>query len=247
MAVFGKLISEFDGSSDLAQAEREALETLEALGETKRELFTKQINLLILDAGHGTNKTVPISKVLRTDGMSRAFSSHNMKDIPEVIKTAVGGFIEGGTNNIIDGVFSLLSKALEVFLGSTEGQSMTTSKYFVYATDFAIYRVDLMAWSRSVTAASLKTKIEQATAFSYVLSNVDVAKISWSDFVGIFALQLDEISTLTKEERDEARQRMKETWDFLTGGAASAATLEDLAVTRAHIETEYRLPLISYN
>ncbi len=247
MAVFGKIISEFDGSSDLAQAEREALETLETLGETKRELFTKQITLLILDAGHGTNKTVPISKVLRSEGMSRAFSSHNMKDIPEVIKTAVGGFIEGGTTNIIDSVFSLLAKALEVFLGSTEGQSMTTSKYFVYSTDFAIYRVDLMAWSRTVKAASLKTKVEQATAFSYVLSNVDVGKITWSDFVAIFALQLDELSTLTKEQRDEARQRMKETWDFLTGGGASATMIEDEAANIARIETEYQLPLISYN
>ena len=69
---FRTIIEGFDGSADLAQAQREALETLEALSDTKRELFSKEINLLILDAGTGSNKTVPISIVQKSYGMSRA-------------------------------------------------------------------------------------------------------------------------------------------------------------------------------
>ncbi len=176
--------------------------------------------------------------------MSRAFSSSSAKDIPEVLKTALGGFIEGGTTNILDGIFSILTRTLEIFLGSTEGEELTKAEYFVYATDFAIYRVDAMAWSRTVKAVSLKTKVEQATAYSYVISIVDVDGISWSDFIAIFALQLDKISTLTPEQRQEARTRMMETWNFLKGPDVSV-TLEE-AETYSVIESTYRIPLISY-
>jgi hypothetical protein len=243
MAVFSKIISEFDGSNDLAQAEREALNALASLADSKRELFASEINLLILDAGTGTNKTVPISKVMRSDGLSRAYTSHSAKDISETLKTALGGFIEGGTNNIINGVFTLLSKTLEIFLGSTEGQESTRKTYFVYATDFSIYRVDVMAWSRSVSAVSLKTKIEQSTAFTYVISNVDVDKITWGDFIAIFALQLDNTPDVTKEQREEARARMRETWTFLKGPGMAALDTE--IPSYAKIEGEYILPLIA--
>lgn len=246
MSTFGKILQDFDGSSELAQAEREALEALAGMADAKRALFTKEIDLLVFNAGTGTNKTVAISKVLRMDGMSRAYSSSSTKDIAETVKTALGGFIEGGVDKILDGIFSLIARALEVFLGSTEGEELTTAQYFVYGTDFAIYRVDLMAWSRTVKAVSLKKKIEQSTAYAYTLSNVDMERITWSDFSAIYALQLDNIKTLTDEERKQARARMLETWNFLKGPGVAAAKFEEMTSFET-IENEYRLPLISYN
>ncbi len=246
MSFFKNIVDSIDGSGDLAQAEREALDALNGMAEAKKELFAKQINLLILDAGTGTNKTVPISSILRASGMSRAYTSNSAKDIPAVLEEAIGGFIEGGSDNIVKGIFSILSKALEIFLGSSEGRSESINDYFVYATDFAIYRVDMMAWGRYVKASSLKTKIEQATAFSYVISNVDIAKITWSDFVAIFALQLDKIPTITKEERDAARARMVETWNFLKGPSAMDLATPDARISYAAIEASYRLPLTVY-
>jgi len=244
MAVFQKIISEFDGSNDLAQAEREALNALSSLAESKRELFASEINLLILDAGTGTNKTVPISKVLKSDGLSRAYTSHSAKDIADTVKEAIGGFIEGGAGNILDGIFSLLSKTLEIFLGSTTGEEGTKKMYWTYATEYAVYRVDVMAWSRSISATSLKTKIEKSTAYSYVISNVDIDKISWGDFIAIYALQLDNTPNTTKEQRDQAKALMKETWLFLKGPSAAAA-LKAEPRTYTEIEAEYQLPLIA--
>jgi hypothetical protein len=246
VAIFKSIVDSIDGSSDLAQAEREALEALEGMAEAKKELFEKEINLLIIDAGVGTNKTVPISKVLRASGMARAYSSNNAADIPKAIEDAVGNFIEGGADNIVKGIFGILSKALEVFLGASEGRSESIKDYFVYATDYAIYRVDLMAWGRYVKAASLKTRIEQATSYSYCISNVDITKITWADFVAIFALQLDQVPTLTKEQRTEARERMKETWDFLQGPTSPNLAVADQMTSFAKIEAEYQLPLLVY-
>ena len=244
MSVFKKILDEFDGSSDLAQAEREALEALEALSEAKQALFEKEINLLILDAGVGTNKTVPISKVIRASGMARAYTSSSAAHITETLEEAVGDFIEGGADNIVSGIFKILAKALEVFLGSSEGRSESIKEYFVYATDFAIYRVDLMAWGRFVKAASLKTRIEQSTAYSYVISNVDVEQISWADFVAIYALQLDKVPDLTKEQRDEARERMRDTWNFLKGPDGADLAFLDSQTSFGVIQGEYNLPLI---
>jgi hypothetical protein len=245
MAAFKSIIDQFDGSTELAEAQREALETLAQLAETKRDLFAKEINLLILDAGTGTNKTVPISRIDRTDGMARAFSATSVNDISETLKKALSGFLEGGTDNILAGIFDLLSKTLEIFLGSTSGSDDFRKQYFVFATDFAIYRVDVFAWSRTVTAKSLKQKISQATAYSYCLSNVDTSKISFSDFAAIFALQLDEVKNITAEERKEARARMRETWEFITGNAPTGAEV-DATTSYAKILGEYSIPLQSY-
>ncbi|MCT8160574.1 hypothetical protein [Pseudoruegeria sp. SHC-113] len=243
MAIFKNIVDSIDGSDDLAQAEREALDALEALATAKKELFSKQINLLILDAGVGTNKTVPISNVLRSSGMSRAYSSSNAASIPAVLEEAIGGFVEGGTTDVISGVFKIISKTLEIFLGSTEGRAETIEEYFVYATDWGIYRVDLMAWGRFVQAASIKTRMEQTTAFAYVLSNVDIDAIAWKDFVAIFGLQLSK-SDMTEEEKDAARQGMLKTWNFLQGTDVEPVTL-DMASSKsvAELESEYQIPL----
>jgi hypothetical protein len=247
MSFFSKIIQDFDQSNDLADAQREALEALYAVAEAKRQLFTEEIKLLALDAGTGTNKTVPISLVERSSGQSRAYTSSSAKDIGEILKTSIGGFIDGGTDKVLDGVFSILTRTLEIFLGSTEGQEMTKVEYFVYMTEFSIYRIDLMAWSRSVKATSLKTKIEQSTAYAYSLSIVDIERIKWQDFVGIFALQLKSISTITDTERDAAKARMTSTWNFLKGPAGTDLADADVRPDFARIENQYHLPLSSYN
>lgn len=243
MGAIGKILGEFDGSSELAQAQREALEALASLGDAKAELFKKQINLLILDAGTGTNKTVPISSVIRSNGFARAYSASEAGNILPALKTAIGGFIEGGADNILNGIFDILAAALELFLGSTQGEELTIEEYFVYATEFAIYRVDTMAWSRTVQAASLKKAMEQATAYAYTLSNVDIEKMKWSDFVAIYSLQLDKITKLTKEERDAAKAAMKDTWNFLQDPETPQVTQEQVS-NYASIEAQYQLPLV---
>ena len=247
MAMFGKILQEFDGSNDLADAQREAIEALYSVAEAKRQLFSEEIKLLALDAGTGTNKTVPISLVERSSGQSRAYSSSSANDIGDILKKSIGGFIDGGTDKVLDGVFDILTRTLSVFLGSTEGQEMTKVEYFVYMTEFSIYRVDLMAWSRSVKATSLKTKIEQSTAYAYSLSIVDIERIKWQDFVGIFALQLKSIATITDAERDAAKARMTSTWNFLKGPAGNDLASIDVQSDYAAIENQYHLPLTGYD
>lgn len=244
MSTFQKVVQDFDGSGDLAEAQREVVETLSLLAQTKMELFHKKINLLILDAGQGTNKTVPISSVVRSDGMTRAFTSSSAGDISQTLKDAVGGFIEGGTESILDGVFAILTKALEIFLGSASGSDEQIDQYFLLPTEFAIYRVDLAAWSRTIVAKSLKTSIQQATAYAYVMSNVNIDEISWSDFVAIYALQLDKMTNLTSEERAKFKQDMKDTWNFLKGDSAANA-LEAEPTSFAKIEATYQIPFTS--
>ena len=248
MSVFKQVIDSFDGSSELAQAEREALQALEVLGETKKDLFISEIMKLLIDAGTGTNKTVPISSIYRSGGFARAFSSASADDIPKVVEESIGGFIEGGSDNILKGIFDIITRTLQVFLGSSSGESMSKSDYFVYATDFFIYRVDLMAWSRSVTAVSLRKRIEQATAYAFCMSLVDVEKISWPDFVGIYSLQLQQMGNLTDEERTKLKAQMLETWNFMRGDTAKSAELATMeaAPDFGRLEAEYRIPFVDY-
>ncbi|MDH5798946.1 MAG: hypothetical protein OEZ19_10295 [Paracoccaceae bacterium] len=89
--------------------------------------------------------------------------------------------------------------------------------------------------------------IAKTLSYSNVISNVDIEQISWTDFVAIYAMQLDRGPSLTKEERAAARKRMKDTWNYLKGPDGT-----DLAVTATmtifeEIEAKYRSALVFEN
>lgn len=81
MGFIKAILKEFDGSEELAQAQREAVQALSALGEAKAELFVREINSDLLTAGQGDNKTVPITSILASTYDVRAYSSTEAEKI----------------------------------------------------------------------------------------------------------------------------------------------------------------------
>ncbi|MCG3266665.1 hypothetical protein [Yoonia sp. I 8.24] len=247
MAVFSSVIDTIDGSSDLAQAEREALDALNGLAETKKDLFASDIKLLLLDAGTGPDQSIPISSIIASEGQALAYSSDNAGSIPDVIDETISSFLDGHVDDVIAGIFNALSKALQTFLGAAEGRESQIDRYYVYATEFAIYRVDFMAWAYSISAESLKTKIQQATAFGYVRSIVDIDEITWVDFSGIYGTQLEDID-LDQEQINAARQQMQDTWNYLKGENGSDLASADAKPTSyADIKERYVLPGVTHH
>ena len=61
MGAIRSLIAGADESDKLATEQNAHLDTLAALADAKAELFREEINQKLLDAGTGTDKTIPIT------------------------------------------------------------------------------------------------------------------------------------------------------------------------------------------
>lgn len=215
MSIVGDVIKSFDGSGDLLDAQREVINSLEELAQSKAEFFISDIKLLLAGAGQGVDKTVGISKIINSEYTSRAFSSTSSQHIGQEVKDIMGSFLNGGTDSVLGGVSQLITSALTIFLGSSSGASGQQRQYFVYATPFAIYRVDWAAWYRMVTAKAIQEKVERVLSVAYTQSTVDVNSLQWSDFIAIYTQELGDIKSLTKKEIATLKQEMSDAWDWM--------------------------------
>ncbi|HWJ51264.1 MAG TPA: hypothetical protein VNR42_09600 [Solirubrobacteraceae bacterium] len=190
MAAIGSIIKGFDGSDELAQTQREVVESLSKLGEARAEFFDLTLKEKLRTAGQEGNQTVPISAILTSTRQVRAYSSSSAGNIAEEIKKALQGFVKGTSEGIIDGVTTLISSALTVFLGEASASTGTISDYYVLTSGLSVLRIDLMAWYQNVTAKSIYTKMERVSAFIAVKSVVDLAKLDFFTFLYLYEQQL---------------------------------------------------------
>jgi hypothetical protein len=190
MAGIGSIIKSFDGSDELAQSQREVVESLSKLGESKADFFDLTLKDKLRTAGQDGNPTVPISAILASTRQVRAFSSSSAGHIAEEVKTALKGFIDGSTEGVLDGVGTLISSALTIFLGEAAASTGSISDYYVMTSGLSVLRMDLMAWYQNVTAKSIYEKMERVSAFVAVKSVVDLGKIDFSTFLFLYQQQL---------------------------------------------------------
>lgn len=212
MSVVKDVINSFDSSDELAQVQKEAVEALAALGNSKAEVFKMEIQESLMSAGNGTNLTVPVSAVLRSLVDVRAYSSTESGHIGDVVKNALSSFIKGTSESIIDGVGSLISETLSVFLGSASASTGTTEEYYVATEGLSIVRVDMKAWYLNVSSSSIKQKMERITAVVAVKSVVDLGKIDFSTFLNLYQQQLLETG-MDRQQLKDALQEAKDIYN----------------------------------
>jgi hypothetical protein len=190
MAAIGNIIKQFDGSDELAQTQREVVESLSALGEAKADIFEMTLKEDLRTAGQTGNATVPISAILAATRQVRAYSSADAGHIATEIKAALAGFVEGTPEGVLDGVGRLMTSALTVFLGKASASTGSISDYYVLTAGLSVLRVDLKAWYLNVSATSIYEKMERVSAFVAIKSVVDLSKLDFSTFLFLYQQQL---------------------------------------------------------
>jgi len=190
MAAIGNIIKQFDGSDELAQTQREVIESLSQLGDAKAEFFDLSLREDLRSAGQATNPTVPISSIVTSTRQVRAFTSTSAGHIAAEIKAALGAFIKGSPEGVLDGIGQLMTSALTVFLGDASASTGTIYEYYVLTEGLSVVRLDLKAWYLNVTAKSIYEKMERVSAFVAIKSVVDLTKIDFSTFLYLYQQQL---------------------------------------------------------
>lgn len=212
MGAIRKVVESFDNSAEIGQTQRELVENLAKLSESKAEFFELDIKTKLRTAGSPDNQTVPVEAVLNSATYTHAITSESMGKIGESVKSALKSFCSGSEADILNGVGNLITDALEVFLGSGSASTGTKKEYYVLTEGWSVVRVDLMAWYLNVEAQSIKSKVERASAFVVVKSTVDISQIKFNTFLNIYRTQLASMK-LPDDQIETALDKAQQVYD----------------------------------
>jgi len=214
MAVLKNAIKSFDPAPDKKNEIEQVLNLLFELAESKTENFKKEIAQSLRTAGTEENPTVPITQVLRYQSDTRAYTSEDSTKILTEATTAIKGFVSGGSENIINGIGSLLSTGVNALLGSGFGIQAEREDYFVAVEGLSIIRVDVKSWIRKVEVQGISKRIESIFAFVAAKSSVNVDKISFNTFLQAYMYQLERVK-LPQAELIAEINNAKEVYNLL--------------------------------
>lgn len=191
MATMRSIVEDFTGTDDLAQTQRELVESLSALAVAKAEIFEYEIMQSLRSAGKGgQEQTVPISTIINSKIETRAYTSTSVDDIAKEVRQALKAFTSGTSEGVINGVTKLLGDALKLFFGEATASENTIDEYYVMTEGLSVVRVDCKAWYLNVSAKSVQEKMQLVTAVVAVKSAIDMAKIDFNTFLNLYQRQL---------------------------------------------------------
>ncbi|WP_294226483.1 hypothetical protein [uncultured Chryseobacterium sp.] len=162
------------------------LDSLSEMANIKVNLFKEIITDQLINAGTGTDKTVPITQIQDFISETHAYTSQNADKIAGAVENAINGIINGGKENINNAISGLVTAAITGLFGSQESSDMTFDKYYVAVEGISIIRLDLMGWKRAITASSLSERVEQVSAFVMAKSTVDIMKTDFNTFLDLY-------------------------------------------------------------
>lgn len=216
MATLRNAIKSFDPAPEKQKEMELALSLAFELAQAKCEQFKEDIAELLRTAGTPENPTIPVTNTIASHYDTRAYVNENVDRIIEETQDAIEKFITGGSQNILDGIGSLLGTGINTLLGSGMGVQGQREDYFIALEGFAIVRLDVKSWFRKVEVEGITQKIESIMAFTAVKSSVDVSKISLNTFLQAYSYQLQK-SKISELELLEAIKQAKEVYDLLKG------------------------------
>lgn len=178
-------------NDDKLVREKALLDALASLAEEKGRSMTQQIMADLRTAGTAENRTVPIESIIATAEQHHAYARDGLNNqIAQSVSAALRGFCSGSSDKIIDGVTSLVSTALDAFLGAGEASEDSLHEYYLLTEGMSIIRIDLRSWRRKIGVDGMVRNIEAVSAFSAVKSTVDLSKVHLNTFLHMYERQL---------------------------------------------------------
>ncbi len=238
MGVLSEIVKTFDTSGEQKQEISETLDLLVELTKAKADQYKQTIEdslnrARILGKGESTDSLYfPISSVKDSRVDYRCVAENRPSDMVEKIAESISGMIDDNSaGSIVKGVANIINTALIPILGQSSGaeQYCATTSAFIEGSGIAvnIVRFDCIIWGRSVSAKSIKEKIDITLACVAYKSIVNVKQLTFDDFRAVYS-PIIEAAGITNTV--EALKGAKEIYDMLEGGselARSNKTIEN--------------------
>lgn len=193
MALLKDAINALDPTPDRKKEITLTLNLLSELCENKASDFENKVKESIRTAGNEENRTVPITELIGVHKEYRAYVKKDNSKIPTEVATAVKGFINGGTDDIVNGIASLVTTAIDAILGKASAIEQQFESYYIDVQSFAIVRYDICGWSRQIEASGITKHIENCMAVYASKGSVDVSRISLNTFLLVYGSQLQKM------------------------------------------------------
>lgn len=214
MSFLKNAINAIDPTPDKKKELTLAVNLLFELAEQKNALQEEALKELLRTAGTPENPTIPITNTLAFHSETRAYVKSNASTLVDTVTGAVKKFINGGADNIVDGIGELVTGGLEAILGAGSGSQASMHSYYIIVEGLSIVRFDIMAWQRKIEATGITTEIENAMTFTAFKSSVDVDKITFNTFLQAYKNQLEKLK-FTDAELIAFIKKSKEVFELL--------------------------------
>lgn len=230
MAAIGSIIKQFTGENELAETQQALVEAMGEIGIAKAEIFELEVKDSLLNAGSGSNLTVPIESVIDQKSFVRAYSSETTEQITDAVKEIGSAFLRGTDKDVLDGVSGIIGSLLDIFLGKSSASTGQIEEYYLVVEGLAFVRVDLRAWYMNVSAQSVYQVMKRVTVFVATKSSVDFAKLGFSTFLALYSNQLAQ-GKMTPEQIKAELEKAREIYELYrkTHGDKPA---DPIAITR---------------
>ena len=221
MSILKNAIQALDPTPDKTKELSLALNLLFELAEQKKNLQEEWLKQQIRTAGTPENPSIPITNTLAWLSETRAYVKNDAGTLVNTVTGAIKKFIDGGTENVMNGVGELIAGGLNAILGSGTGTQSEMHSYFIVVEAMSIIRFDITAWQRRIDVAGITSKIENAMTLTAVKSSVDVDKISFNTFLQAYKSQLAKMKFGDSELIDFIK-KSKEVFELLQGTKSRA-------------------------
>jgi hypothetical protein len=202
MAVLKNAIKALDPAPDEKKEITLLLSLLSELCEQKVTEFSMEIDHDLRTAGSEENRSVPITEIIAKHKEYRAYVSNDAGKIATDVANAVKKFVAGGSDNIIDGIASLVTTGIEAILGAGQGTQQQMSSYYIVAQGLAFARYDVRVWTRRIEAVGITKQIENAMAIVAYKSSVDIQRVTLNTFLMAYERQLQVMEFTPKQQME---------------------------------------------
>ncbi|MDE6025023.1 MAG: hypothetical protein K2G45_06195 [Lachnospiraceae bacterium] len=245
MSVVRDIIAKADSTPGMTAEIKETLNLLYELSKQKADSFENQIMTSLRTAGTVENQTVPTKFKIGSHQEIRVTTQNTPNgDIIKGIGGALKTILTGTKDNVIDGLTDLINSSLTVILGAEEGKERMEHSYYIATDGMSIVRLDLMCWSRHISAAGIKKYAEKSLVCTAVKSSVDLEKLDFNTFLSAYNAQLVRCK-FKDEQLLEELQNARKIYDYLCGKTMDKAVRASIGMDSANrIENSIKLDKI---
>ncbi|GGN42827.1 hypothetical protein GCM10010842_29650 [Deinococcus daejeonensis] len=230
MAPLKNAIQAVDPTPDRNSALTLALSLLSELCEQKVAVFTEQIESDLRAAGSNENKSVPVTNILARHAEYRAYVQQDNGKMIDEVTSAVRKFLGGGATEIVNGIGSLVTTGLDSIIGAGTGMQREFQTYYVVVQNYSVIRFDVRAWAREIEAQGITENIETCLVIVGYQSSVDVRKLDFNAFIGLYQLQLAKLG-IPDSDWQTYFTDAEAIYQKLGGSMGSRSTLKEAAAS----------------
>ena len=114
MGAIKNAIKSFDGADEAKKELEVQLDFMTALAKAKADYFELVLKDDLAYAGQGSSKDIPVSFIIDYARQTHAYASSSADSIATTITDGISDFTKGGNDNVMKGVGSLMTKAVQL-------------------------------------------------------------------------------------------------------------------------------------